>query len=137
MRKLSILLLFATACFFKSQAQGHKIKFNIKNLNDSVVYLARYYGDNKYIKDTIVVNGKETFVVKGDEELECGIYMIVREKRNAYFEFLISNQKFTVLSDTSDFINKTSFLNSPDNTLLYEYFKFTGEKGKALQDSTL
>lgn len=137
MRKLSILLLFATACFFKSQAQGHKIKFNIKNLNDSVVYLARYYGDNKYIKDTIVVNGKETFVVKGDEELECGIYMIVREKRNAYFEFLISNQKFTVLSDTSDFINKTEFINSPDNTLLYEYFKFTGEKGKALQDSTL
>ena len=40
-------------------------------------------------------------------------------------------------SDTSDFINKTSFVNSPSNTLLYEYFKFTGEKGKLLQDSTL
>ena len=132
MKKLSIFLLFVIAFIFQTQAQGHKIKFNIKNLNDSVVYLARYYGDNKYIKDTVVVNGNEKFTIEGKEDLECGIYMIVREKRNSYFEFLISDQKFSVLSDTSDFINKTKFINSRDNTLLYEYFKLTDSLGKAL-----
>ena len=76
---------------------GHKIKFNIKNLNDSVVYLARYFGDNKYIKDTIVVNGKEKFTIEGEEQLECGIYLIVREKRNNYFEFLVENYLISIV----------------------------------------
>ncbi|MBL56801.1 MAG: hypothetical protein CMP61_06420 [Flavobacteriales bacterium] len=137
MKKTVFFLLIVVASFVRVHAQGHKIKFEIKDLNDSVVYLARYFGDNKYIKDTIAVNGKEKFSIEGKEELPCGIYMIVREKRNAYFEFLVSDQKFTVKSDTSDFINKTSFVNSPSNTLLYEYFKFRGEKWKLLQDSTL
>ena len=133
MRKISVLLLFTVLTSLSTFAQGHKIKFDIKNLNDSVVYLARYFGDNKYIKDTVVVNGKEKFVVEGEEELECGIYMIVRERRNAYFEFLVTGQEFTVISDTSDFINKTSFKNSPDNEMLYEYFRFTGKKGRKLR----
>ena len=136
MKKISVLLLVITAFNFSVQSQGYKIKFNIKNLNDSVVYLARYYGDNKYIKDTVVVDGKEKFTIEGDEELECGIYMIVREKRNAYFEFLVSNQNFTVISDTTDFIGKTEFKNSPDNQKLYDYFRFTDRKGKLFQDST-
>ncbi len=137
MRKISISLILFIVISINAKSQGHKIKFDIKNLNDSVVYLARYYGDNKYIKDTIVVEGKEKFVIEGDEELECGIYMIVREKRNAYFEFLVSNQKFTVISDTLDFIGKTEFKNSPDNEKLYDYFRFTGQKGEMLQDSSL
>lgn len=121
----------------KEPLLGHKYQFNIKDLNDSIVYLARYYGDNKYIKDTIVVDGKESFTIEGKEELECGIYMIVREKRNNYFEFLINDQGFVVNSDTADFINGTSFEGSEDNEKLYEYFRFTNKKGKELQDSTL
>ena len=137
MRKISAFLLVFFAFNFSAQSQGYKIKFDIKNLNDSVVYLARYYGDNKYIKDTVIVNGREKFTIEGDEELDCGIYMIVREKRNAYFEFLVNNQKFSVISDTIDFIGKTEFKNSPDNQKLYDYFRFTEEKGKLFQDSTL
>lgn len=117
-------------------AQGYKIKFNVKNLNDSVVYLARYFGDNKYIKDTVVINGAEKFTIEGDEALPCGIYLIVREKRNTYFEFLVSdNQSFTMNTDTNDFINKTSFRNSPENEQMYDYFKFSAEKGKIFSDT--
>ena len=137
---LSLMVISCSAFKGKKSNEvftGHKIKFNIKNLNDSVVYLARYFGDNKYIKDTIVVNGKEKFTIEGEEQLECGIYLIVREKRNNYFEFLVDDQKFTVNSDTSDFINKTTFIGSPNNEKLYEYFRFTGKKGKLLQDTSL
>lgn len=137
MKKIYSLIIIMLLSIGGATAQGHKIKFNIKNLNDSIVYLARYFGDNKYIKDTIVVDGKEKFIIEGDEELDCGIYLIVREKRNAYFEFVISNQEFSVFSDTIDFINKTTFKNSPDNELLYDYFKFSGKKGKMMGDSTL
>ena len=64
MKKTVFFLLIVVASFVRVHAQGHKIKFEIKDLNDSVVYLARYFGDNKYIKDTIAVNGKESFLLK-------------------------------------------------------------------------
>jgi len=134
--KKILLILIALIQYNLSFSQGHEINFKIKHLDDSVVYLARYYGDNKYIKDTIVVNGKESFSVKGTEELPCGIYLIVREKRNAYFEFIVNDQSFTVISDTTDFIKKTSFIDSPDNTQLYDYFKYAGklsEKANSVQ----
>ena len=121
----------------KEPLLGHRFQFNVKNLNDSIVYLARYFGDNKYIKDTILVDGKESFTIEGKEAIECGIYMIVREKRNNYFEFLVNDQGFVVNSDTADFINGTEFLGSEDNEKLYEYFRYTNKKGKELQDSTI
>ena len=135
MNKIFGLLLLILVSSNVAIAQGHKIKFEIKNLTDSIVYLARYYGDNKYIKDTIVVDGKESFSIEGNEDLECGIYLIVREKRNSYFEFLVSNQEFSVYTDTTDFINKTKFKNSPDNDLMYDYFRFSIEKGKLAMDT--
>lgn len=135
MKKILGLLFILLVSANISNAQGHKIKFEIKNLNDSIVFLARYYGDNKYIKDTIVVNGSETFTIEGPEDLECGIYMIVREKRNSYFEFLVSNQKFSIKADTIDYVNTATFKNSPDNELMYEYFKYSIEKGKIAMDS--
>ncbi|MFT6748098.1 MAG: thiol-disulfide isomerase/thioredoxin [Glaciecola sp.] len=128
--KKRLLFIITVVYCGVSFAQGYHIKFDIKHLDDSVVYLARYYGDNKYIKDTIEVNGKEKFSIKGDVELPCGIYLIVREKRNSYFEFIVSNQNFTVISDTTDFINKTSFEGSPDNEQLYAYFKYAGNLSK-------
>ncbi len=112
------------------EPEGFTINFNIKNIDDSLVYIARYFGDNKYIKDTIVVNGAEKFSYTGDENLPCGIYLLVREKRNAYFEFIVHDQNFTINTDTADFINKTTFENSPDNEKLYDYFKFAGKLGK-------
>ncbi len=135
MNKILVLLLILLVSTNNSNAQGHKIKFEIKDLTDSIVYLARYYGDNKYIKDTIVVNGSETFTIEGNEDLECGIYMIVREKRNSYFEFLVSNQKFSVYTDTIDFVNTAKFKKSPDNELMYEYFRYSIEKGKKAMDT--
>jgi thiol-disulfide isomerase/thioredoxin len=137
MKKIIGLILLFISISICGLSQGYKIKFDIKNLNDSVVYLARYFGDNKYIKDTIVIEGKEKFVIEGDDDLECGIYMIVREKRNAYFEFIVNNQKFSVISDTIDFVGRTEFKNSPENEKLYAYFRFTGERGEQLQDSSL
>ena len=70
MNKIFGLLFLILVSSNFANAQGHKIKFEIKNLTDSIVYLARYYGDNKYIKDTIVVDGKESFSIEGNEDLE-------------------------------------------------------------------
>lgn len=127
---LSTLFIFISLA---SIGQGHEIKFDIKNLTDSVVYLARYFGDNKYIKDTLVVENNTKFVIKGKESLPCGIYLIVREKKNSYMEFLVYDQKFSVKSDTSDFINKTTFKNSPSNEKLYAYFKKSADIGSEVR----
>ena len=128
---MGIRIMFAVVLLSQiAFAQGHKINVKIKNLNDSVVYLARYFGDNRYIKDTIVTEGKDKFVIEGEEPLKCGIYLIVLEKRNKMLEFLVDEQEFSIISDTTDLINKTTFKNSPNNVELYKYFSFTAEKGK-------
>lgn len=65
------------------------------------------------------------------------MYMIVREKRNAFLNFVVTNQKFSVKSDTIDFENKTTFKGSPDNDLFYEYTQYSNELGKLMIDSTV
>ena len=127
--KFKLLILFSLF-YTIGFTQGHEIKFDIKNLNDSIVFLARYYGDNKYIKDTIVTDKKGKFTIKGKEDLPCGIYLVVRQNRGSYLEFLVHDQKFSVQSDTSDFVGKTKFKGSESNTKLYEYFNFSTKINK-------
>ena len=55
MRKIYTLLIFSTLLFVAAKAQtgkGHDIKFNIKGLKDSTMYLARYYFDQTPIIDS-------------------------------------------------------------------------------------
>ena len=127
--KFALFSLFIlTGNIVLSKDTGYKITISIKGSEDTVLYLAHYYGDKTYLDDTAYVkNGK--FVLEGDTLLPGGIYIIAGQKNNRYFELIIDkNQKFTVTTDVSNIIENISFKNSEDNTLFYDYIRYNTVK---------
>lgn len=123
-------LLMAT---FANGAGGYDIKLTVKGIKNETCQLAYYFGDKQYIKDSAKadINGKLTF--KGEEDLPGGIYLAVTPSRK-YFEILIDKeQKFSMETDTADFINNMKVSGSEVNKLFYNYLKWISDKGKHME----
>ncbi len=111
---------------------GYKISVNINGSEDSILYLAHYYGDKTYLDDTAFIR-KGKFVFEGDSLLHGGIYIIAGQKNNRYFELIIDKeQKFSVSTDVAHINENISFKNSEDNTLFYKYIRFNTAKHKEI-----
>jgi thiol-disulfide isomerase/thioredoxin len=125
MRKLFfyILLSLIPAFLFGQLKNGYEIDINIKDLQDSTVFLAYHLGDKQYIKDTVKLDRTGHGIVHGTEVLPQGIYMIVLPGRR-YFELLITaNQHFSVSCLFSDYFNTLEFSGSEENSAFVEYQK--------------
>lgn len=110
--------------------QGYEIDVAVNGFRASEAYLAYYYGNKQYIKDTAeVVKGSFTFA--GEEPLDGGIYLVVLPPSNTYFELVIDKeQHFSVFTDTVDYINSMKIKGSKENLVFYQDLKFLGEKRK-------
>ena len=78
-----------------------------QNYEKDSVFLAYYFGNSQYLKDTAVKEGNK-FQFKGEEPLKAGVYMIVLPPDNQFFQILINETEQT-LSAKADFsdINQT------------------------------
>lgn len=102
--------------------QGYHLKFQIKGIQDTVCYLANYFGDKTYLTDTALVDEKGKFVFEGDSVLPGGIYIIAGQANNKYFECIVDKeQQFSILTDLRDVSANAKISNSEDNTLFFEY----------------
>ena len=93
---LLIILIYASsvsALSNKANAQGYEIKLKINGLQDTLCYLANYYGDKQYIKDSARVNAYGNIIFKGNEALPGGIYLFVFPDKT-YFELLVEKSQF-------------------------------------------
>ncbi|MBK9390190.1 MAG: redoxin domain-containing protein [Bacteroidetes bacterium] len=129
MRKYLLIILFSLlpACIFSQLKQGYEISLAISGLRDSSVYLAYHLGDKQYINDTIKLDNSGRAVLKGQQQLPQGIYMIVLPGRN-YFEMLIStDQIFSVSCSYTDYFNTLKFDGSDENTAFISYQKKWGK----------
>jgi len=127
MKRTILTLIFIIPLILQAQ-NAYKIDVKIKNLPDSVLYLANYYGDKTYLADTAIVKGKGHFVFEEDEALPGGLYIMVSQDKKSLFEFLISDDpdiKFE--TEGPDYISNMKISNSDENTLFYQYLKFSGE----------
>ena len=98
---------------------GYEIDITIRGLQDSTIFLAYHLGDKQYIKDTVKLDLKGHAVIKGQETLPEGIYMIVLPGKK-YFEILMSkDQQFSVNCSYSDYFNTLQFTGSDENTCIY------------------
>ncbi len=119
---LTVILL--SVLYSNVRADGYKIKIRIKGIQDTVCYLANYYGDKTYLTDTAIVDSKGKFIFEGDTTLPGGIYIVAGQSNNKYFEFIIDKeQKFSVSTEVTDINGKMKFENSRDNKLFFEYIK--------------
>lgn len=125
--KISSLLIFVLILFTRTFGQGYTIQINYKPVAQSFLYLGYYFGDKKYVQDSVMIDPNGVVVFKGDKPLVGGLYIIVDEKKQKYFDVLIDKeQNFELKIDTSNF--SISTLNgSSDNSYLEAYKKATAQ----------
>jgi len=128
----NLAFLFSTILLLSSSTNaqtGYDIKINLKGSQDSMVYLVKYYFDQKYIADTCknVKNGVVRF--KGKTDLEKGVYMLVSEAKSPYFEFFINeNQKFSISTDLTNLMNSMKVTGNKENEQFFSYVRFMTNK---------
>ncbi len=124
---LVLLCSFLPGLVFSQLKPGYEINITINGLRDSSVYLAYHLGDKQYINDTIKLDKNGKAVLKGQQQLSQGIYMIVLPGRN-YFEMLMStDQIFSVSCSYSDYFNTLKFDGSDENSAFVSYQKKWGK----------
>lgn len=108
-----------------SSGTGYKIKAAITGLNDTLCYLANYFGDKTYVTDTAVVDSKGKFTFSGDSALPGGIYIIAGQSNNKYLELIIDKEQFFSFHATMpEIAENIQFENSRENTLFFEFIQF-------------
>jgi len=138
-KKLTTALLATSLVLFtflQSSAAngGYEIKVRINGLRDTICYLGNHFGDKQYLKDTVPVNHEGWAVFKGKDTLVGGIYLVVMPNKT-YFEILVSDpQKFTIETDTTDFMTHMKVTGSPDNQLFLDHQLYIAKMQKESMD---
>jgi thiol-disulfide isomerase/thioredoxin len=123
-----VLLLTSTFIAFSAPPEKHRLNFNVKGLQNTKCYMGFYYGDKTYVLDSANVDAKGNFHFAGDSSLTGGIYFVLLKSKK-YFEFIIDkDQKFTMLTDTVDFIKNMKVEGSIENQDFYEYLNYADSK---------
>ena len=125
------ILLLLVLPFFTYAQKGHELKFRVEGLKDTVAYLGYHYGDKQYVSDTVRVDSKGNFTFKGDEPLEGGIYLVVMPSK-AYFEIIVTEQKFSIETKVTDPVENMKITGSYENKVFNEYQKFLASKQKEI-----
>ena len=119
--------------------QGYDIRTKINGQQDTVAYLGHHFATQRYVDDTAkVVNGVASF--SGPEKLANGVYFYYSP--SVYFEFLISDQQFSISGDAEDVIRTATIEGSPLNNGFLEMQRFNflkrteADQLKAKLDST-
>ncbi len=127
----AVLLFLGTTASFAQP--GYKIDVDVAGFQEEQAFLAYYYGDKQYIKDTVgAAGGKFTF--QGEEALDGGIYLVVLPPKNNYFEIIVdSDQHFSLRTDTTDLSGNMKIAGSEDNTIFYEDLHFLAQLRKDME----
>ncbi len=125
---LLLLLFLFSIQFLFAKPETHKIKIKIEGAQDTVLYLAHYYGDKTYIDDTAKVSKKGEFVFEADSILPEGMYIVAGQENNRYFEFILDqHQDFSILTDKKNIPENIRFKGSEINNLFYDYIRFNSK----------
>jgi thiol-disulfide isomerase/thioredoxin len=111
---------------------GYEIKVHINNLRDSAIYLGNHYGEKQYVRDTVKLDANGWATFKGDDSLPGGIYLIVLPGKT-YFEIIVNEQRFTVETDTLNYVMNMKVTGSLENKLFNEHQRFIIDKSNETQ----
>ncbi len=128
-------ILIICCCFSFSSAwaekSGYKINLELENFESSEIILASYYGSSNVIIDTFPRTEKGNFIVKGEETLDGGVYLIILPPANNFIEILIDKeQHFSLECDVKDHIPSMKITGSKENELFYGYLRYISSQRK-------
>ena len=104
-------------------SQNYEISISLKTKNDTV-HLAHIFAKEEILRrDTtiVLIDGRGVFA--GNRVLPKGLYWIVNDNRKIFQMLIGDNQKFGIEIDTTDVINASRFINSPDNDVFYAFMR--------------
>ncbi len=121
-------------CIFLTGNAQHEIKVELDNYTQDTIVLGYFFGDKQLVKDTIYAEAPGQFLIKGDDNLDPGVYLILLFPSKEYFQFLVNEneQRFTIRGNMDD-MSKMTYEGSPDNTLFQDYLDFLAEKRPLLE----
>ncbi len=111
----------------EDKAQGYDITVKIRNFKDTVAYLGYNFGDQKFVKDTSkVFNGNTLHFHSDTARLPQGIYFVYSP--GVYFEFIVNEPRFTIETDTADYVGDMKIIGSRENKVFNDFQKFMAGK---------
>lgn len=133
-KKSLLFLALSFACLISRASGGYDLKIRIVGLKDTICYLGNHYGEKQYVKDTVRVDHNGWAEFKGKDDLPGGIYLVVMPNKT-YFEILVTaeEQKFSIETDTVDFVKNFDVKGSQENKLFNEHQRFILSKTKDSQ----
>ncbi|MCF8224661.1 MAG: DUF5106 domain-containing protein [Bacteroidales bacterium] len=129
-RRIRLQSAFLGMLYFSalSYGQGYEIELNAPDFANKQVILAEYFTTRMIPKDTIILNSSGTGVFKGEKPFDGGLYVMFFDQNN-YFDFMINrDQFFSITTNASDFVKKTTFTGSVDNKGFYKYKNFLAKR---------
>lgn len=109
------------------------LKVHINGMKSGQCLLGYHYGDKNSIIDTAKVDANGWMEFKDTAAVPGGIYFVVLPSKK-YFEIILTdNQKFTVETDTVDFIRTMKVSGNKENQFFYEYLNYLSSKQKEIE----
>ena len=131
MKIFVVVFLSVFAFTIASSQESYHIDIQLKNATNDTLYLAYFYGDAQYIRDTAYRQGDDLFTFQGDEALPEGVYMFVMPPDNSFFQVLIDDdQTFSMNTDAKNITGHTVIEGNEDNAIFYNYLKLIDQARK-------
>lgn len=135
---LLAFLLVTVAAVHSFAADGYRIQIKFSDVKDSLVYLAHYYGKplpTIYKLDSAKIDKKGVVTMESKEKVLGGIYIILLEDKQHYFELLLNNgDNMTISATAATLPGSLKFTGSPENERFSAYMNFLTNFGKKSQE---
>jgi thiol-disulfide isomerase/thioredoxin len=136
------ILLVAVTHFLQAQTaakpaakkpQPLDLKVHVLGLKSGECLLGYHYGDKNSILDTAKVDANGWMEFKDTAAVPGGIYFVLLPSKK-YFEIILTDaQKFSVETDTVDFIRSMKVTGNKENQYFYEYLNYLSDQQKLME----
>lgn len=134
MRYKFYLLALSILVFSSLTAQTYDITFRVKGAANEKAIVGYYFMDNKYVQDSVFFNAEGIAHFRPQKEVPPGVYLMVFPfMDNRYFEFILKEPKFTMQTDTADFVHSMFSPESMENSVFYEDIRYNIAHEKEMQ----
>lgn len=133
MTRILVLIVFSLVTGSLCAQPGHELSFAIKGLHNDTIQLAYHQGSGMFLQDSAVTDEKGRFVIKGDQPIQPGVYLVVMPNKT-YFELIINEPRFSVTTTASDPVSNMQVKGSKENQLFYDYMRFLNPVGTAISE---
>src|SRR5271156_978808 len=138
-KKTLIAILLSLGAALPAMAKnGYHVHLKMTELNDSMVYLAHYYGkggEKVYKTDSAYFDKNGVADMhSSDSTFTGGIYMLFLSDKKTVFELLLDKgDDISITANKSKLPESVKFKNSPENDRFEAYVKYSKEFGEGQQ----